>query len=96
MLSFSMDFSFEKPSHIFALLLLFISIFFIFLLPVVTFIMFYGTDYIDEINISEVSAILSQLIVIAVAQGAIAAHNAFGMIRKPYWYKDEEWPTGSC
>ncbi|MHA1303130.1 MAG: NAD(P)/FAD-dependent oxidoreductase [Candidatus Heimdallarchaeaceae archaeon] len=34
-----------------------------------------------------------QLIVIAVAQGAIAAHNAFGMIRKPYWYKDEEWPT---
>jgi thioredoxin reductase (NADPH) len=37
-----------------------------------------------------------QLIVIAVAQGAIAAHNAFGMIRKPYWYKDEEWPTGSC
>jgi len=34
-----------------------------------------------------------QLIVIAVAQGAIAAHNAFGMIRKPYWYKDEEWPN---
>ncbi|UJG43172.1 MAG: NAD(P)/FAD-dependent oxidoreductase [Candidatus Heimdallarchaeum endolithica] len=34
-----------------------------------------------------------QLIVIAVAQGAIAAHNAFGMIRKPYWYKDVEWPT---
>ena len=33
-----------------------------------------------------------QLIVIAVAQGAIAAHNAFGMIRKPYWYKNEEWP----
>ncbi len=31
-----------------------------------------------------------QLIVIAVAQGAIAAHNAFGMIRKPYWYKDDE------
>ncbi len=37
-----------------------------------------------------------QLIVIAVAQGAIAAHNAFGMIRKPYWYKDEEWPTEVC
>ena len=34
-----------------------------------------------------------QLIVIAVAQGAIAAHNAFGMIRKPYWYKDEGWPV---
>ncbi|MHA1827724.1 MAG: NAD(P)/FAD-dependent oxidoreductase, partial [Candidatus Heimdallarchaeaceae archaeon] len=34
-----------------------------------------------------------QLIIIAVAQGAIAAHNAFGMIRKPYWYKEEEWPT---
>ncbi len=33
-----------------------------------------------------------QLIVISVAQGAIAAHNAFGMIRKPYWYKDSEWP----
>lgn len=33
-----------------------------------------------------------QLIVIAVAQGAIAAHNSFGMIRKPYWYKDEGWP----
>ncbi len=37
-----------------------------------------------------------QLIVIAVAQGAIAAHNAFGMIRKPYWYKDEEWPKEIC
>lgn len=37
-----------------------------------------------------------QLIVIAVAQGAVAAHNAFGMIRKPYWYKDEEWPTEVC
>lgn len=37
-----------------------------------------------------------QLIVIAVAQGAIAAHNAFGMIRKPYWYKDEGWPTEIC
>ena len=34
-----------------------------------------------------------QLIVIAVAQGAIAAHNAFGRIRKPYWYKEEAWPT---
>ena len=33
-----------------------------------------------------------QLIVISVAQGAIAAHNAFGLIRKPYWYKNEEWP----
>ena len=37
-----------------------------------------------------------QLIVIAVAQGAKAAHNAFGMIRKPYWYKDEPWPTEGC
>lgn len=37
-----------------------------------------------------------QLIVIAVAQGAKAAHNAFGMIRKPYWYKDEPWPTEVC
>jgi thioredoxin reductase (NADPH) len=37
-----------------------------------------------------------QLIVIAVAQGAIAAHNAFGMIRKPYWYKEGEWPTDFC
>lgn len=39
-----------------------------------------------------------QLIVIAVAQGAIAAHNAFGMIRKPYWFKkeDAEWPTEIC
>ncbi|MHA1197962.1 MAG: NAD(P)/FAD-dependent oxidoreductase [Candidatus Heimdallarchaeaceae archaeon] len=39
-----------------------------------------------------------QLIVIAVAQGAIAAHNAFGMIRKPYWFKkeDAEWPTEVC
>ncbi|MHA1347482.1 MAG: NAD(P)/FAD-dependent oxidoreductase, partial [Candidatus Heimdallarchaeaceae archaeon] len=34
-----------------------------------------------------------QLIVIAVAQGAKAAHNAFGRIRKPYWYKEEAWPT---
>lgn len=37
-----------------------------------------------------------QLIVIAVAQGAIAAHNAFGMIRKPYWYKEGEWPIEPC
>ena len=37
-----------------------------------------------------------QLIVIAVAQGAKAAHNAFGMIRKPYWYQDEPWPTEVC
>ncbi|MFW9851841.1 MAG: NAD(P)/FAD-dependent oxidoreductase [Candidatus Thorarchaeota archaeon] len=37
-----------------------------------------------------------QLIVIAVAQGAIAAHNAFGMIRKPYWYKEGEWPVEPC
>jgi thioredoxin reductase len=34
-----------------------------------------------------------QLIVIAVAQGAIAAHNAVGMIKRPYWYKDVTWPT---
>ncbi|MHA1778484.1 MAG: NAD(P)/FAD-dependent oxidoreductase [Candidatus Heimdallarchaeaceae archaeon] len=34
-----------------------------------------------------------QLIVIAVAQGAIAAHHAFEMIRKPYWASDEPWPT---
>ena len=66
MLSYPMDFSYEKPSHIFALLLLFISIFFVFVLPITTFILFYGTDYIDEINISEISAILSQIIVIAV------------------------------
>ena len=37
-----------------------------------------------------------QLITIAVAQGAIAAHNAFGMIRKPYWYVEEPWPTEIC
>lgn len=37
-----------------------------------------------------------QLIVIAVAQGAIAAHNAYGLIKKPYWYKDEKWPTDCC
>jgi len=34
-----------------------------------------------------------QLIVIAVAQGAIAAHHAYEMIRKPYWRTEEQWPT---
>ncbi len=34
-----------------------------------------------------------QLIVIAVAQGAIAAHHAYEMIRNPYWAEEEPWPT---
>ena len=61
-----MDFNTNKPSHIFALLLLIFSIFFIFILPIATFIIFYGTDYLNEINISEISAIISQILVISV------------------------------
>lgn len=61
-----MDFSLEKPSHILALLLLIGSILFIFVLPIVTFIVFYGSDYLTEITITEISAIISQLLVIGV------------------------------
>ena len=61
-----MDFNANKPSHIFAFLLLMISILFIFILPIVTFIVFYGTEYLGGISIDELSAIVSQLIVIGV------------------------------
>ncbi|MCK4902444.1 MAG: CPBP family intramembrane metalloprotease [Thermoplasmatales archaeon] len=61
-----MDFNVNKPSHIFAFLLLMISILFIFILPIVTFIVFYDTDYLSGITIDEFSAIISQMIVIGV------------------------------
>ena len=62
-----MDFKFEKPSHIFALILLLISFFLIFLLPIITFIIALDTtQLLDTIDIPEIVAIQSQLLVIAV------------------------------
>ena len=66
LLTLFMDFNANKPSHIFAFLLLMISILFIFILPIVTFIVFYDTDYLSGITIDEFSAIISQMIVIGV------------------------------
>ncbi len=62
-----MDFKFEKPSHIFALLLLLISFFLIFLLPIFTFLIALDTTkLLDTIDIPEIVAIQSQLLVIAI------------------------------
>jgi membrane protease YdiL (CAAX protease family) len=62
-----MDFKFEKPSHIFALLLVLISFFLIFLLPIITFIIALDTnELIETIDIPEIVAIQSQLLVIAI------------------------------
>lgn len=62
-----MDFNFEKPSHIFSLLLLIASFLFIFVLPIVTFfVLLDSPQLLESIDISEASAIGSQLLVIAV------------------------------
>jgi membrane protease YdiL (CAAX protease family) len=62
-----MDFKPDKPKHIFALLLLLISFFLIFILPISTFILALDTNRIlDTINIPEIVAIQSQLLVIAI------------------------------
>ena len=62
-----MDFSFKKPSHILALLILLISFFLIFLLPIITFILAFDTNQLlDTIDIPEIVAIQSQLLVIAI------------------------------
>jgi membrane protease YdiL (CAAX protease family) len=62
-----MDFKPDKPSHIFALVLLLISILLIFILPLYTFIIaFDTTELLETINIPESVAVSSQLLVIAI------------------------------
>ena len=62
-----MDFKIDKPSHIFALLLILISFFLIFILPIITFIVAIDTnELIETIDIPEIVAIQSQLLVIAI------------------------------
>jgi len=62
-----MDFNAGKLSHIFALLILILGILFIFVLPIVTFfILLDSPQLLESIDVSEVSAIASQLLVIAV------------------------------
>ena len=62
-----MDFSIEKPSHIFALLLLILSFFLIFVLPIATFfILLDAPQLLENIDVSEATAIQWQLVVIAV------------------------------
>ena len=62
-----MDFKIDKPSHIFALLLVLVSFFLIFLLPIITFIIALDTNQlIETIDIPEIIAIQSQLLVIAI------------------------------
>jgi membrane protease YdiL (CAAX protease family) len=62
-----MDFSIEKPSHIFAFILLIISFGILFILPVFTFIVLYGSPHLlEEINISETMAIIDQLILLSI------------------------------
>ena len=62
-----MDFKFDKPSHIFALILLLISFILIFILPIFTFIISIDTnELLDTIDIPEIVAVQSQLFVIAI------------------------------
>jgi len=62
-----MDFSIEKPSHIFALILLILSFGILFILPVYTFIILYESpNLLEDINISETLAILDQLILFSI------------------------------
>jgi membrane protease YdiL (CAAX protease family) len=62
-----MDFDFKKASHIFALLILLISFILIFLLPMFTFFIALDTGkLLDTIDIPEIVAIQSQLLVIAI------------------------------
>ncbi|UCH71854.1 MAG: CPBP family intramembrane metalloprotease [Thermoplasmatales archaeon] len=62
-----MNFNIKKPSHIFALLLLMVSIFLIFILPIITFVTIVNfPELIESIGeISESTAIQSQLVIIA-------------------------------
>ena len=62
-----MDFDFKKPLHILALIILSLSIFLIFVLPIMTFFILQNMpNFIEEVNISEIVAIQSQLIIIGV------------------------------
>lgn len=62
-----MDFKFDKPSHIFALLLLIGCFFLIFIIPIITFfILIDSPTLIENLQISEIVALESQLLVIAV------------------------------
>ena len=62
-----MDFNVEKPSHILALLLLIGSFILIFAFPIITFFMSLDTaQLLETIDIPEIVAIQSQLLVIAI------------------------------
>jgi membrane protease YdiL (CAAX protease family) len=62
-----MDFKPDKPTHIFALVLLIISILLIFVIPIYTFLIsFDTTELIETIDIPESVAVSSQLLVIAI------------------------------
>ena len=62
-----MDFKFNKPSHIFALLLLLGCLFLIFIFPIITFfILVDSPQLIENLEISEIVALESQLLVIAI------------------------------
>jgi membrane protease YdiL (CAAX protease family) len=62
-----MDFNFKNPLHILALIILSLSFFMIFVLPIMTFFVLQNMpNYLEEVNISEIVAIQSQIIIIAV------------------------------
>jgi hypothetical protein len=62
-----MDFKFNKPLHIFALLLLLGCFFLIFIFPIITFfILTDSPQLIENLEISEIVALESQLLVIAI------------------------------
>lgn len=61
-----MDLNLEKPSHIFAVILLILSIIVFFILPIYTFIVIQKSpELIENIEISESIAVISQIITIA-------------------------------
>jgi len=62
-----MDFRFDKPLHIFALLLLIGCFFLIFVIPIITFFLLIDTpQLIENLEITEIIALESQLLVIAI------------------------------
>ncbi len=62
-----MDFNFQKPLHLLALIILIISFIMVFVLPVITFfVLLDRPQLLEDINISESVAIQSQLILIAI------------------------------
>jgi len=62
-----MDFKFEKPSHIFALLLIIGTFFLIFIIPIITFfILIDSTQLIENLEIPEVITIVTQLFIIII------------------------------